>query len=184
MMKKIVMTVLLACTTWLHAAEWVMVPIAKPDFKFNFTLAGTLGEADPKDSISTLDKSGVTGLQLSFECPWFSSPKGNLRTHFNHNSYDLTAGKIKTFEINPHWFNTKEGDGISYGPGLGAGYIWNDVNSDKLYSVNALFDVEYRKGKLFAGIGVRYMWTQSKSLAGLNGFDHSLVQAKLCVNFY
>ena len=182
--KSLLIGVLVVCSGLVYAAEWEMFPMAKDNFAFNFTFAATTGDVDPKEDISTLKNSGVVGAQLSFECPWFSSPVGNLRTHFNHNIYELTAGKIKTFEINPHWFNDHEGDGVSYGPGLGAGYIWNDFNSDKLYSINALFDVEYRKGKLFAGVGVRYMWTQSKALGALNGFDNSLVQAKLGVNFY
>ncbi len=182
-LRNIALASMLFSATGTAAAEWDMLPFLDDGFEFNFTLSGTAGSLSDSEAQATTTTE-VYGVQLSFECPWFSSPDGNLRTHFNHNSYAVGTDTVKTFEINPHWFNTDEGDGISYGPGVGAGYIWSETSGSDMFSANLLFDVEYRSGLLFVGVGLRYMATQDKPVGTAAGMDNTLIQAKVGLNLY
>lgn len=174
----------LLSTTPTMAAQWEWFPVGSGDFDFDFTLAATMGQVE--ETTMVLDKPEVYGAQLSFECPWFSSPQGNLRTHFNHNIYEFANASVRTFEINPHWFTSESSDGLTLGIGVGVGYIWNTATAQDMFSANAVADLEYRAGLLFAGVGVRYMATQDNDMGTFvtGGMDNLLLQLKVGINLF
>lgn len=165
-----------------QAEGWNFLPYQDEDWSADLTLAATGGLMDPE--VDGVDSDTAFGAQLSMNCPWFEPPQGNIRQQFNYTQYDEDSLEIRSLELNPHYYL---GTGnLTFGIGPGLGYVWVDGGgsaSDSMWAGQISADLEYRRGRLFVGIGTRYQMTQGADFgAGEEPVDNWLHQVKLGIN--
>jgi hypothetical protein len=170
------------------ASDWEIMPFLNDGWSPNFTFALTAGKLNINNGPYGTNDS-TYGAQLSLDCPWFQPPEGTLRQQFNYNVYDDNTLKIKTFELNPHYYLGNMKEGLSYGFGPGFGYAWvtpNNISQTGFWTLQASVDVEYRVDEFFVGLGTRYQWSENNEL-GSSGvsqdIDNWLTQLKIGINF-
>ena len=116
----------------------------------------------------------------------FSPPSGTIRQQFWLGRYEDNGVELQGLEINPRYF-VDLGSGLSVGAGPGFGYLQGDsdfAESVDMFTLQAGADLHYRYGRLFLGIGARYLWSTDKTLGpGQEGADNAVVVGKIGINF-
>lgn len=165
--RSIIAPFMIACTLFAasaYAKEAKLLPVLDKNFCPNFQVALSSGYTDLKH----VDASGATvGIELSFDCPFFTLPWDNLRQQLMLEHFDNDGLKMTQFEFNPYYIMTLPNN-IEWGFGPGWGVIWSDASgkSDTVFTVQAGTGIKYNLNRqVFIGADARYQWTQSAQLS-------------------
>ena len=165
-MKKILLASLLASS--LVFAETNLLPVMKPSYKSNISIAGLGGLL--KSSKSDSDYESFFGLEISLDCPLLQLSSGNIRQQINLTQYNHDGLKIQELNLNPHLMFPISST-TSFGVGPSYGFANVDVGSDDdtvfTYGLGTSVRTDLGNG-LFVGGEFRYTLTSDASLHGID----------------
>lgn len=163
------------------AGEWKTLPVMDADYKADLTVSAVGGQMKPNGATA----GGYAGIEAAFNCLGLQPPAGVIRSKISYGEFNHAGLKLTSFEVNPRW-TTKLSDNLSFGIGPGIGYVSGQTAGVRanMFAWQVGADVDYRLGALNLGLGVRWQGTQNKQvIAGRNGADNTLIQAKVGFNF-
>ena len=162
-----------------HAGEARFLPVLESGFTLGPSLAVSLGAMDVQDS----DEDAVLayGIDLSFNCLLFQTPENRMRTHLQVNHTDESDLTSTSFELSPR-YNLPLGTEVSLGVGPVLALVVADTGdgNQSLFGYGVVVGPEYRAGRFFAGLDLRYLNTTKDS--GVE-FENWAALAKFGVNF-
>lgn len=180
-MKKLLLAALVSSLSAAAMADGLkFAPVADPGFKFEPTIALTVGTVKPNGESSET----AYGVELNFNCGLLQTPDNRIRTHLslsriNDNHYDATI-----IELSPRYtLSLASGFSVGVGPSLGAVRVDPDVagvNRETYFAYGVVGGVNYRMGALYAGLDLGVRRTNEKSDSD---FDSRYAALKVGINF-
>lgn len=162
-----------------HAYGIRFFPGLESGFKFEPTLAlsaGVVNAASGRD-----DTMSLYGLDFNMNCGLLQTPDNRIRTHIQINHVDQAGIKSTSFELSPR-YTLPLGGGFSVGagPALAMVKLDNGTTDKDLFGYGIAAGANYRQGRLYSGIDLRYLNTNERNRVG---FENWALLAKLGINF-
>lgn len=169
----------LAFGTAAHAESLKFLPGMQSGYKFEPTVALTGGVMNAPAAND--DSIGVYGLEFSMNCALVQTADNRIRTHIQLNRTEEGGIRATTVELSPRYTMPL---GQSFSAGIGPVIAWVDADtaagSRNLFGYGAVAGVNYRHGKLYTGIDLRYMNTAERDSMR---FENVMLQAKVGISF-
>ncbi|CAD5371982.1 conserved exported hypothetical protein [Rubrivivax sp. A210] len=169
---------LLATTTLASAQSWRLFPLfTDPNHKLEPTLALTAGSVSPDGG----SDASTVGLELSFNCGLIQSPDNRIRSYLKMERADKNGVESTQFELSPRYTVPLGGNVvIGAGPSLTAVKLSAPGLSKTVYGGGVAAGLDWRMGRLYAGVDLRWHDTSAKDGAQ---FDNTAVAVKVGFNF-
>lgn len=180
-MKKILLAVTLSSLSVAASAEgWKFAPGLTDGFKYEPSIAATVGSIKPHDA----DSATAYGVEVNFNCGLIQTPDNRVRTHFSVSRVNEDQYGATIVELSPRYtVPLTDGFSIGAGPSLGAVRLNPSaagVPTETVFAYGVVAGLNYRKGPLYAGLDLGARRTKEKS--GLD-FDSRAVTLKVGYNF-
>lgn len=155
------------------------LPVLQPGYTFAPTLAVSAGVFKVPDANHDADL--MYGVDFNFNCLLMQTPENHMRTHLQVNRTEKSGLQSTSLELSPR-YTLPVGAGFAFGLGPVLALVMADSGETdaNLFGYGAVAGPEYRWGKVFAGLDVRYLATTKSDGAD---FENWAFLGKLGFNF-
>lgn len=173
------LALLAACATTVHAEGLRFLPGLDSGFKFEPTVALTVGATHAPAAGDNVVAS--YGLELNMNCGLLQTPDNRIRTHLQLNRIDQSGIEATSLELSPR-YTLPIGGGFSFGAGPALAWVNTDTGSGNkdLFAYGAAAGFNFRKGHYYSGLDLRYLDTEER---GRTGLENWTLQAKVGYSF-